>query len=104
MIFVKGSHRRVLEECLRYLHRGGRLLTHPNPASVKLFHSPVRSILIEEGSVDESSILLMERALYQYDQIMTLHEVDNRNLMHYEMMDQAHIDSALEELARWQSS
>lgn len=102
LVLVDGDFKDVLNKVRDYVHTGYGLLTHPLPASIRMFHSPVRSILISHEE-DINSIEFIESSIEKYDQILGKREPDYNNLADYEKIDLELLESSFEELT-WLNS
>lgn len=91
IIKVDGDFRDVLLEARRMVHIGYRLYSHPLPASLKMFMSPSRSILLEEpsdsGVTPINSAQIIEGAIEKYDRVRGHRPLDTKNAKDYEVID-----------------
>ncbi len=96
--FVEGSYIDVLTTTRDLIHKGCSLISHPLPASIRMFFSSIRSIVIEdENSFDENSVLIIEEAIDKYNLTMKNRNIDFKNVKDYEFVDLMLVESALEE-------
>ena len=96
--FVDGNYIDVLIATRDLIHKGCSLVSHPLPASIRMFFSSIRSIVIEDGNgFDENSILIIEEAIDKYNLTMKNRNVDFKNVKDYEIVDLTLVESALEE-------
>lgn len=63
--YVRQTYLELLVRARSLVHRGARLLSHPQAGSVKPGETPYRSILVEplQGPVDVPSLALIEAAI-----------------------------------------
>lgn len=98
--FIDGTVEEVFNFIRTKLHEGKRLLTHPLSASLKMLHSPYRSIIIskEGGNLDINSIDIMESSIFKYKQCIKWRAVDVKNSEDYAFIDLTLLNSAYKEL------
>lgn len=98
VIFVDGSHEEVLIRVRDYVHQGYRLISHPLGASIRIFFSPYRSIIIgQQGQADDLSRATIENSLSAYQKQMTNRVPDAANARDYATIDLELLRSALTE-------
>ncbi|MDO5755460.1 MAG: GrdX family protein [Tissierellia bacterium] len=100
IILVDGSFREVLTTVRDLIHKGHRLLTHPLPASSRMFLSPVRSVVIskETKDLDEFSATMISESIELYDKHLGNRYIDEEHRKDYEQIDLDLLHSALDEL------
>ncbi|MDO5717828.1 MAG: GrdX family protein [Tissierellia bacterium] len=100
IVLVPGEFRDVLVEARNYIHLGHRLKVSPLPASIRMFYSPVRSVVIskEPSEIDSDSVIMIENAIEMYDKSLGERNIDYSNLNDYEIIDRQLLQSALTEL------
>ncbi len=100
IITVDGEFRDVLVRARDLIHAGHKLLVSPLPASIRMFYSPVRSVVISQktGEMDLESVSMIENAINLYDKSMGVRNVDYANQKDYEVLDKELLQSALAEL------
>lgn len=100
LITISGEFRDVLVKARDMIHAGHRLLVSPLPASIRMFYSPVRSIVLSEKNeeIDVNSANMIENAIAMYDKSMGERNIDYKNLKDYEILDRELLQSAFNEL------
>lgn len=100
LITISGEFRDVLIKVRDLVHAGHRLLVSPLPASIRMFYSPLRSIVLSEksDSMDVNSANMIENAIAMYDKSMGERNIDYKNLKDYEILDRELLQSAFNEL------
>lgn len=98
--FIDGTVEEVFYFVRKELHGGKKLLTHPLSASLKMLHSPYRSIVIsnDEKTIDIMSIDIIENSILKYKQHTDGRMVDEKNKKDYSFIDLTLLNSACEEL------
>ncbi|WP_297407100.1 GrdX family protein [uncultured Cetobacterium sp.] len=98
--FINGTVEDVFCFVRKELHEGEKLLTHPLSASLKMLHSPYRSIVIskDNNKMDIMSIELIENSILKYKQHTDGRMVDVKNEKDYSFIDSTLLNSACEEL------
>lgn len=92
LCFVEGGFRDVLVKVRDLVHLGYRPVTHPLPASIRLFLSPVRSVVVEQRShVD--AVSWIEESIDKYDAILGQRQADLDHLTDYEFIDRQFIEA-----------
>ena len=98
IIFVDGSYQDVLFKVRDYVHQGHRLISHPLGASIRMFFSPYRSVIIgRQGEADELSLSTIESSISAYQKQMTDRVPDAANAQDYATIDLELLRSALTE-------
>lgn len=102
IIFVQGSYEDVLLKTRDYVHLGHNLVSHPLGASIRMFFSPYRSIVIGQHSPVNSnlSIEIIENSIANYKKHMTTRTPDTANAEDYATIDLELLQSALSEYER----
>ncbi len=87
--FVTGTVDSVLTEARDLLHRGYGLISHPLPASLKLFYSPYRSILMKAGygNPDAFQVEVMENSIRLHRKHLEERGTDCRHDGDYQYLD-----------------
>ncbi|WP_055079398.1 GrdX family protein [Lagierella massiliensis] len=103
VIRVSGDYRDVLIKVRDMVYIGHELISYPLNASIKMFFSPVKSILIskERGSISEHSIELIENSILKYDFTLGKRKPEYRHKDDYELLDFELYKSSLEEAHRF---
>lgn len=102
-IVVEGNSEDVLVKVRDLVHSGYKLLSYPLGASIKMLHSPVTSVLMEEGKggLDTRSSEIAENSLLKLRKVLGERNVDERNRSDYEIIDWNRLQSAMDELNRF---
>lgn len=102
LIFVEGSYEDVLFKVRDLVHTGSELINHPLGASIRMFFSPYRSIIIrEDNNLDnEFNINTIDTSIQSYKKQMEARTPDTVNSEDYSVIDAQLLDSALEEFER----
>lgn len=101
-IAVEGDMEEVLIKVRDLAHSGYRLLSYPLGASIKMLHSPVVSVLMEEGKAfHEESSEIAERSLEDIRKVLGKRKSDERHRADYEIIDWNRLQSAIDELNRF---
>lgn len=108
IIFVEGGFREVLLKVRDLTHSGSELINHPLGASIRMFFSPYRSIIIKNNSRiknnsskdNEFHINVIENSIQSYDKQMEERIPDIKNGEDYSLIDKELLDSALNEFNR----
>lgn len=98
IIFVDGSHEDVLLQVRESIYQGKRLVSHPLGASIRMFFSPYRSIVLEEQKIADSlSLSTIESSLVAYQKQMMDRTPDVANAQDYANVDLELLRSVLTE-------
>lgn len=102
VIFVEGSFEDVLFKVRDLVHTGFELINHPLGASIRMFFSPYRSIIIGKKSekANETHIETIENSIANYKKHMKVRNPDIVNSEDYALIDNELLKSALEEYKR----
>lgn len=106
IIFVEGSFIDVLYKVRDLVHTGAELINHPLGASIRMFFSPYRSIIIRERpeKISEQNkeyyINTIENSIENYKKQMADREPDVVNSEDYSFIDEDLLSSALGECER----
>lgn len=102
VIFVEGSFEDVLFKVRDLVHTGFELINHPLGASIRMFFSPYRSIIIGKKSekANEIHIETIENSIANYKKHMKVRNPDIVNSEDYALIDNELLKSALEEYKR----
>lgn len=103
VLFIEGSVKDVLISTRNSLHEGGKLLTHPLGASLRMLLSPYRSIVVslEKSNIDLNHLDIIESSIIKYNQHMEVRKEDSTHEKDYSIIDLTLLDSACEELSRF---
>lgn len=102
-IFVEGDYREVLVKARDLVHAGHELINHPLAASIRMFFSPYRSIIVG-NKINRNNvyhITTIESSIESYDKQMESRVVDKANKDDYSFIDEELLSSALEEFKRF---
>lgn len=99
--WVDGSFEDVIKETHKLMEEGHELLVSPLPASIRMFYSPVRTMVLtkEKKGPSKSTLQLIEDALGQYKAVLVNKDPDYRNLEDYKYMDKKLFNHAMAELS-----
>lgn len=100
--FVEGSFEDVLIKVRDLVHEGHELISHPLGASIRMFFSPYRSVIVGnkiEG-IKEAYIETIENSIENYRKNMKEREPDMKNERDYALIDSQLLESALEEFKK----
>lgn len=102
IIFVEGSYKDVLFKVRDFVYNGGKLISHPLGASIRMFYSPYRSIIIRKKSEgnNEFHIKTIDNSIQNYIKQMKSREPDLKNSEDYSFTDKSLLNSALDEFKR----
>lgn len=102
VIFVEGDFKDVLIKVRDLVHTGSELINHPLGASIRMFYSPYRSIIIrrKSGKADQFHIETIENSIENYNKQMESRNPDDDNSEDYSFIDESLLDSALEEFKK----
>ncbi len=103
VIFVDGGFEDVLIKTRDLVYSGHELINHPLGASIRMFFSPYRSIIVSNSStgiVDEY-VSVMESSIISYRKQMENRLPDEDNGEDYAMIDSKLLDSSIEEMKRF---
>ena len=97
--FVEGSFEDVLIKARDLVHGGYELISHPLGASLRMFFSPYRSILLTDkiSDINESYILTIENSIENYRKHMKERNPDLENKEDYALIDKELLKSSIEE-------
>lgn len=77
---------------------GHELITHPLGASIRMFYSPYRSIIIgKKNKIDSFHIETIENSILNYKKNMGVRNPDIKNKKDYALIDSELLKSGLEE-------
>ncbi len=98
-IRIEGNAMQVLRAARDMVHKGHRLMSSPNAASIRMMMSPVKSIILsdEASAMDEVSLLEIEKAIEKHQMVTSNRGEDEKNLLDYSILDYELTLSALEE-------
>ncbi len=100
MYFVEGTSRDILIKVRDLLHQGYELISHPLPASIKMFSSPFRSVVVNEErkvALDTLQLEVIENSIMKLERHIKLNGLDKNFRDDYQKLDFLHLASALEE-------
>ena len=100
---VSGNSSDVLKKVRDLVHTGSRLVSYPLGASIKMLHSPVTSVLIEQqdGAIDPESLEIIEESILKLDRVLGERKPDERNRSDYEVVDWNRLQAALTETKKF---
>lgn len=102
VIFVDGSFQDVLLKARDLVHSGHQLINHPLGASIRMFFSPYRSILVSDkpDNLDINHVEIIENSIVSYNKQMEHRKPDEANRKDYAFIDGELLKSSLEEYKR----
>lgn len=102
IIFIEGSFEDVLIKVRDLVYSGHKLINHPLGASIRMFYSPYRSIIIggKEKKTNHFYAETIENSIENYRKHMEARVPDVDNAEGYELIDSELLISALEEAER----
>lgn len=102
LIFIDGSYEDVLLKVRDLVHKGSELVNHPLGASIRMFFSPYRSIIIKENESEDKEFFIntIETSIESYKNQMGDRKPDIVNSKDYSIIDEELLTSALEEFER----
>ncbi len=102
LIFVEGSYEDVLFKVRDLVHTGSELVNHPLGASIRMFFSPYRSIIIKDNPSKGNQFFIntIETSIESYNNQMGERKPDTVNGEDYSVIDAELLVSALEEFER----
>lgn len=100
--FVEGSFEDVLLRVRDLVHSGYGLISHPLGASLRMFFSPYRSIIIsdEKEKTNEMHVQTIENSIENYRKHMKERNPDIANKDDYALIDGELLKSSMEEYKR----
>lgn len=100
--FVEGSYEDVLFKVRDLVHSGYELINHPLGASIRMFFSPYRSIIVRGKSEKAKDIYVetIENSIENYKKHMEVRKPDIVNGEDYALIDAELLKSALNEYER----
>lgn len=99
--YVDGSFRDVLITARDAVHQGYSLSQHPLPASIRMLHSPYRTLIVCDNGDALESTMVIESAIEKYDVTMGRRVSDTVNAKDYQFLDFSLMQSAIDELANF---
>jgi len=89
VIFVNGSFEDVLIKVRDLTHEGVELISHPVGASIRMFYSPYRSIVVGEkkDKINPYHVETIESSITKYRAIMAGRNIDMKNAYDYALID-----------------
>ena len=94
-INIDGEYLDVLYKVRDLTHLGYSLVTHPLAASIRMFYSPVRSVVMKKG-FSERSIEIIENSIEKYISTMGVRKPDYRNGEDYCTLDAVLLKEGIE--------
>lgn len=94
-INIEGEYLDVLYKVRDLTHFGYSLVTHPLAASIRMFYSPVRSVVMRKG-FSEKSIEIIENSIEKYINTMGVRKPDYRNGEDYCTLDAVLLKEGIE--------
>lgn len=100
--FIDGSFEDVLLKVRDLVHAGYELISHPLGASLRMFFSPYRSIIVsdETQEINEMHIQAIENSIENYRKHMKERNPDVVNKEDYALIDGELLKSSMEEYKR----
>lgn len=104
--FVDGSFEDVLIKVRDLVHSGYGLISHPLGASLRMFFSPYRSIIVGEKNqvADEMYIEAIENSIENYRKHMKDRDPDIENKEDYALIDGELLKSSMEEYKKFSNN
>lgn len=92
----------LLHKIRDLVHKGHKLISYPLGASLKMLHSPIKSVLISKQceEIHLASIEIIENSLLKYEISLGKREFDYRNVEDYILLDYELLSSAIKEYGR----
>lgn len=102
VIFIEGGFEDVLFKVRDLVHSGFELINHPLGASIRMFFSPYRSVIIGEKlqKINDIHIETIENSISNYKKHMKVRKPDIVNAEDYALIDIELLKSSLEEFKR----
>ena len=102
VIFIEGGFEDVLFKVRDLVHSGFELINHPLGASIRMFFSPYRSIIIGEKlqKINDIHVETIENSISNYKKHMKVRKPDIVNAEDYALIDIELLKSSLEEFER----
>lgn len=98
---VSGDFLEVLIQARDLIYTGKyRLISHPLPASSRMFLTPIRSIILSREEADIYSMELIQQCIDSYQKTLGHRQPDNRNRQDYERVDHELLLAAMAENKR----
>ena len=102
-VFMMDSYEAVLKKARDLIHRGHKLLTHPQASSLKPNQTPYRTILLysETGKSDAGDIRLIEEAIEAFNKWTAIKKVpkyDEKIAYDYKTIDLSMIENVIPKL------
>ena len=102
-VIAQDSYRNVLQAVRDHIHRGARLLSHPQAGSVKPYETPYRSILISQelGELNFDSLQQIENAIERFDTLAACHrhrDWPDQVLRDFQLIDFGLVKTGMESL------
>ncbi|HZK00887.1 MAG TPA: GrdX family protein [Tissierellaceae bacterium] len=97
--FVEGGFEEVLLKVRDLVHSGYELISHPLGASLRMFFSPYRSIIVGDQviDVDEMHVQIIENSIENYRKHMKERKPDIENKDDYALIDEVLLKASIEE-------
>lgn len=101
-MLVEGGFLEVMTAVRDLIYEGNyRLITHPLPASSRMFLTPARSIIIGKSEADPFSMELIQQSIDNYIKILGRRKADEKYLENYQDLDYRLLLKAIEEQAKF---
>lgn len=102
-VVMVDSYEEVLKKTRDFIHRGHKLLTHPQASSLKPNQTPYRTILVygEPGVCDTADVGLIEKAVETFEKwnaIKKLPEYNEKIAYDYKTIDLSMIENVIPKL------
>lgn len=103
IIFIDGSFMDVLIKTRDLVYSGHELINHPLGASIRMFYSPYRSIIVGDkpDAGNQYFMETIENSIENYKKHMEVREPDITNSEDYSVIDKELLISALKEHVRF---
>lgn len=104
--FLEGSFEDVLLKVRDLAHSGHELISHPLGASIRMFFSPYRSIVVGDKIEKTNNVHIetIENSIENYRKNMKEREPDIENEKDYALIDEELLHSSLEEYKRFNNN
>lgn len=98
--FIEGPFEDVLIKVRDLVHKGYKLISHPLNASIRMFSSPYRSIIIGQQNQKNNyfHIEIIENSIVNYKKHIDKRKIDTKNIHDYALMDSELLKSTLKGL------
>lgn len=94
--WIDGDFYDVLIKSRDLIYTKYKLVNHPLPASIRMFYSPIRSIILDKGK-DNRSCQIISDSIEKYNKTMGKRKPDYKNQKDYEFIDKTLLTESLNE-------